>query len=256
MVDFEEFKVWWAIFSVTHGAHVLQKQVGGMESPDKQAPPSLDEIEFKVWMSRHSLEDFHRTFKAEGHLAFPSLQDLGGHSCARLLWSMGMTMEDAMPLLTVLDARRGAVGGLGDDFMNAAKSWGTFADEVEMTEEQKATQRKDKERQARKVRRRARHQASQSVPHYMQPHLAAMLPEFVNQGAERGAGVWGVAGAGTGTATTLQDHKWNRHKNKNEKGTHHPGDSECASNPRHNLVATGMSLTNCLWAQGPCRCRT
>jgi hypothetical protein len=30
------------------------------------------------------------------------------------------------------------------------------------------------------------------IPHYAQPHLAGMLPEYVNAGAERAAAVWGM----------------------------------------------------------------
>ena len=208
VVEYEEFKVWWKDFSLRHDVQVHRKQTSnGRQSPTQ----SLNDIEFKVWLSRHDLTDFVRTFQAEGHMNFQTLLDLGGEACARLVWSMGISQELARPLLETLDQRSAAAGGLGDDFTNAAKDWDTFEQETELTPEEKTKLRKEKERARRKARRLARKAAAENVPHFMHPNLAAMLPEFVNQGAQNAAAIWGVAGAGTGTATTLQDHKWSRH---------------------------------------------
>eukprot|EP01043_Picozoa_sp_COSAG02_P011430 COSAG02_NODE_420_length_22610_cov_22.488694_13_plen_919_part_00 len=207
-VEYEEFKAWWQDFSHRHDiqVHKHQQQAGGRQSPSQ----SLDEIEFKVWLSRHGLEDFSRTFQAEGHTNLQSLLGLGGEPCARLLWSMGVPQELAMALLEELDKRSVALSGLGDDFTRAA-DWERFQIELDLTPEEKEELRKEKERARRRAIRQARKKAAETVPHFMHPNLAAMLPEFVNQGAQNAAAIWGVAGAGTGTATTLQDHKWSRH---------------------------------------------
>lgn len=218
-VEYEEFKAWWKEFSDNHDVQVhRQQQVGGRQSPSQ----SLDEIEFQVWLSRHGLKDFSRTFKAEGHTDFQSLLDLGGEDCARLLWSMGIPQELAMPLLQVLDKRHETMGSaVGDEFTHAA-DWERFKQEMNLTPEEKAQLRKEKERARRRARRLARLQAAQNVPHFMHPNLAAMLPEFVNRGAQNAAAIWGVAGAGTGTATTIQDHKWSRHSKAIASGATRP----------------------------------
>lgn len=207
-VEYEEFKVWWQDFSHKHDilVHKQQQQAGGRHSPSQ----SLDEIEFQVLLSRRGLQDFSRTFKAEGHTDLQSLFNLGGEACARLLWSMGVPQEQAVSLLQELDKRSVALGGLGDDFTRAA-DWERFQLEMSLTPEEKEELRKEKERARRRARRLARKKAPKTVPHFMHPNLASMLPEFVNQGAQNAAAIWGVAGAGTGTATTLQDHKWSRH---------------------------------------------
>ena len=203
-VDFEEFKAWWAKFSTTHGGQVL-KSDGAAASPTSAG---LDVIEFKVWLSRNGLKDYERSFSAEGYMTFGSLLALGAESVIRTVALLGMHEDEAKPLLEALDQRG---GGLGGDHVMAAKDWAQIVEEAELTPEEKAARKKKREAAARRARRLARQKQADMVPHYAQPHLAAMLPEFVNDGAERAAAIWAMPGAKTGTSTTLQDHKWRRH---------------------------------------------
>lgn len=53
------------------------------------------------------------------------------------------------------------------------------------------------------------------IPHFAQPHLAAVLPEFTNAGAERAAALWGLGGQSSGAY--LQDHKSQRHAHGNRR---------------------------------------
>ena len=60
---------------------------------------SVQQIEFKVWMTCHQLGDFVRPLAIEGIVNFDALQALGPTATVELLASMDMQEEQALPLL-------------------------------------------------------------------------------------------------------------------------------------------------------------
>jgi hypothetical protein len=174
-VEWPEFRRWFEAFKKVRK---LRRKA------DATKPADTQQIEFQVWMHGHKLGDFVSALRIEGFVTFDALQALGPTALVDLLDSMAVDEEQALPLLEHLQGRSNGF----DDWVAAARRGFNHSNDMPV-----ATVKKGK-------RSRQRQQARPELPHYAQPHLSAMLPDFVNAGAEHAQAVWGMRARSTADA--------------------------------------------------------
>ena len=193
-VDYAEFQEWWGLFQQE------QKRTKQEQTKLHKSTGTVDEITFKVWLNTNNLGDYARPLAAEGFSTFSDLFLLGGRAVVDLLLDLGISKEMAMPLLLNLEARAGARANQ-ESFVKAAAVF----DLPESERNRRGGAQIARLPSKRRRRKRRSNGPNEPIPHYSQPNLAAMLPEFVNAGAERAQGVWGLRARSSSDA--LSEHK-------------------------------------------------
>eukprot|EP01052_Picozoa_sp_SAG31_P029904 SAG31_NODE_3016_length_4785_cov_6.690354_4_plen_481_part_00 len=199
-VDFAEFTAWFPSHAAQH--------VTSTDPVNMTTNPGT--VEFQVWLATHGLNDYRRALLDDGYQSWKDMQDAEPFQVAESLYAMGLLPKEQAVILAQLASLTGNLEFSRPylSYPQTQRNDGGWLP-PERNEQTESARRRRRRKFGRRAVRSGKFGAKGQIPHFARPHLAAVLPEFTNAGAERVAQLWGVSAQSS--ASYIQDHKAQRH---------------------------------------------